>query len=145
MLKSTEAQLKRKNSLVIECKTINHGVEKMEDIIPVVKKSNRDNPTKVVIEEKMNIDCQIIIKQKKKPKDIMLVDKKNNKLDTTKSIVKEKMNIDHQEMSIQNEEEIVKKSARNIEDVELSQHQVKTECNRNAKVWKSKPKGSYTV
>ncbi|CAG8807134.1 22185_t:CDS:1, partial [Gigaspora rosea] len=34
---STEAQLKRKNLLVIECKTINYGVEKMKDIIPVVK------------------------------------------------------------------------------------------------------------
>ncbi|CAG8462095.1 18955_t:CDS:2, partial [Gigaspora rosea] len=61
---STEAQLKKKNSLVIEHKTINYGVEKMEDIIPVVK-------------------------EKKKPEDIMLVDKKNNKLDVTKSIVEE--------------------------------------------------------
>ncbi|CAG8603502.1 1171_t:CDS:2, partial [Gigaspora rosea] len=80
------------------CKTINHGVEKMEDIIPAVKKSSRDNSTKVVIEEKMNIDYQTIIEQKKKPEDIMLVDKENNKLDVTKSIVKERMNIDHQEM-----------------------------------------------
>ncbi|CAG8603552.1 9023_t:CDS:1, partial [Gigaspora rosea] len=69
----------------------------MEDIILAVKESSRGNPTKVVIEEKMNIDCQTIIEQKKKPEDIMLVDKKNNKLDVTKSIVKERMNIDHQE------------------------------------------------
>ncbi|CAG8820428.1 6753_t:CDS:1, partial [Gigaspora rosea] len=76
---NTEKQLKRKDSLVIEYKTINHGVRKMEDIIPAVKESNRDNPTKVVIEEKMNIDCQTIIEQKKKLEDIILVDKENNK------------------------------------------------------------------
>ncbi|CAG8508823.1 17642_t:CDS:2, partial [Gigaspora rosea] len=79
------------------CKTVNHRVEKIEGIIPAVKESSKDNPTKVVIEEKMNIDCQTIIEQKKKPEDIMLVDKENNKLDVTKFIVKERMNIDHQE------------------------------------------------
>ncbi|CAG8790727.1 17348_t:CDS:2, partial [Gigaspora margarita] len=123
------AQLKRKNSLIIECKTINYRVEKIEDIILVAKKSNRDNLTKVVIEEKMNIDCQTIFKQKKKPENIMLVNKKNNKLDVSKSIVEKKMNIDHQEILTQNEKEIVRKSARNIniEDVELSQHQIETE------------------
>ena len=82
----------------------------------------------------MNIDCQTSIKQKKKTEDIMLVDKKNDKLDITKSIVEKKMNIDYQEMLTQNEKEIVRRSARDIEDIKLLQHQVETEYNRNAKV-----------
>ncbi|CAG8786049.1 22461_t:CDS:2, partial [Gigaspora rosea] len=77
VLESTKVQLKRKNSLVIECKTINHRVEKKEDIIPVVEENNRGNSTNT----------------------------ENDKFDVTRSIVEEEMNIDHQEMSTQKKEE----------------------------------------
>ncbi|CAG8493292.1 1706_t:CDS:2, partial [Gigaspora rosea] len=102
---STKVQLKRKNSLVIECKAINHGVEKMENIILVVEENNRGNSTKAVTEEKINIDCRTDIEQEKKTEDIMLVDKENDKFDVTRSIVEEEMNIDHQEISTQKKKE----------------------------------------
>ncbi|CAG8466197.1 25183_t:CDS:2 [Gigaspora margarita] len=92
----------------------------MEDIILVAKESNRDNLTKVVIEEKMNIDCQTIFEQKKKTRKYYVSEQEEQQIEHNK--------IDnHQEMLTQNKEEIVRKSTRNIEDIELSQHQVETE------------------